>query len=73
MASDIVQQQVGALACGSVVDALYEKDMEKVLLPPRTSVDSAAAQEAWDNLSVSASKSAEAIDILENAARAIGL
>lgn len=73
MASDIVQQQIAALACGSVVDALYESDLEKVLIPPLDAVDAKAAQNAWDDLSVSAKKSAEAIGIVESTLQRLGV
>lgn len=33
IASSQVQIQIAALACGSVVDALYPDDLERVLLP----------------------------------------
>lgn len=73
MASSVVQQQIAALACGSVVDALYEDDLRKVLIPPLDAVDGKAAQEAWDDLSASAKKSAEAIKIVESALQALGI
>jgi hypothetical protein len=73
MASDIVQQQIGALACGSVVDALYESDLEGVIIPPLDAVDSAAAQTAWDDLSESAKKSSAAINLVESTLAALGI
>jgi hypothetical protein len=34
LATDHVQAQIKALACGSVVDAIYEPDLEQVIVPP---------------------------------------
>ena len=73
MASDIVQKQIAALACGSVVDALYESDLEGVIIPPLDAVDSAAAQAAWDDLSESANKSSEAINLVESTLATLGI
>lgn len=73
MASAIVQQQIAALACGSVVDALYERDLEGVVIPPFEAVDAAAAQKAWEDLSSSAKKSAEAIRIVESTLHELGI
>ncbi|MGY3262237.1 hypothetical protein [Frigoribacterium sp. 2355] len=49
LASQAVRRQVAAMACGSVVDALYEEDVKSVVLPPRSSVDSAAVINAWND------------------------
>lgn len=73
MASNIVQDQIAALACGSVVDALYEADLEKVLIPPLDIGDAKAAQAAWNDLSASAKKSADAIKIVEDALQQLGI
>ncbi|MEV8136762.1 hypothetical protein [Microbacterium aurantiacum] len=73
MASSIVQQQIAALACGSVVDALYESDLEGVVIPALDSVDAGAAQQAWDDLSTSAKKSTQAISLVETALGQLGI
>lgn len=73
MASDIVQQQIAALACGSVVDALYESDLKTVLIPPIDAVNARSAQAAWDDLSWSAKKSAEAIGLVESTLQRLGI
>lgn len=73
MASAIVRQQIAALACGSVVDALYEEDLETVVIPPCEVIDAEAAQEAWNDLSESAKKSAEAIDLVESTLQGLGV
>ena len=73
MASSIVQRQIASLACGSVVDALYVEDLEAVIIPPRELVDAEAASEAWDDLSASVKKQAEAINLVESALRELGL
>lgn len=73
MASDIVQRQIAALACGSVVDALYEEDLKRVVLPPRGLVDGAAAQVAWDDLSASGKKTTAAISTVEDALHNLGI
>ncbi|MFC3960659.1 hypothetical protein [Nocardia jiangsuensis] len=63
-ASDIVQIQIAALCCGSVVDALYPNDLKRVLLPPRRLVDSSAVEQAWDTM-------AEAGRLFDQASRLI--
>ncbi|SMF45154.1 hypothetical protein L603_002300000550 [Cellulosimicrobium cellulans J34] len=73
MASNIVQRQIEALACGSVVDALYEADLEKILIPPFDAVDAQVAQAAWNDLSASAKKSAEAIELVERTLQRLGI
>lgn len=75
MASDIVQEQIASLACGSVVDALYESDLAGVVIPPLSAVDTDAdaAQLAWDDLSASAKKSAEAINLVESTLTSLGV
>ena len=60
LASDAVREQVAALACGSVVDALYPEDLENVVLPPRELVDSAAVSAAWQGFADAAMQAAEA-------------
>ena len=48
IASDLVQAQISSLACGSMVDALYEDDLAKVILPPRTSsLEGNSVSKAW--------------------------
>lgn len=73
MASDAVQQQIGSLARGSVVDALYEEDLKKVLLPPIETADFQAAQDAWSDISASETKSAKAIEAIESTLRGLGV
>jgi hypothetical protein len=47
VAIEHVQAQIKALACGSVVDALYETDLREVVLPPLGGVDGSAVARAW--------------------------
>lgn len=49
-----VQTQIKALACGSVVDALYEPDVRAVVLPPPGKVDGSAVVFAWEKFSKAA-------------------
>lgn len=42
------QIQLRALACGSVVDALYEHDIESVILPPALNIDTKQISHAWN-------------------------
>ncbi|GAB4680664.1 hypothetical protein MOKP105_35460 [Mycobacterium avium subsp. hominissuis] len=65
LASDAVREQVAALACGSVVDALYPEDLENVVLPPRELVDSASVAAAWEGFADAAMKAAEARRMVE--------
>ncbi|ETA93372.1 hypothetical protein O984_09405 [Mycobacterium avium 05-4293] len=65
LACDAVREQVAALACGSVVDALYPEDLENVVLPPRELVDSASVAAAWEGFADAAMKAAEARRMVE--------
>lgn len=67
MASDAVRSQVVALSCGSVVDALYPKDVEEVILPPRDAVDSMAVSEAWRQMAEGSKLLADAAAIIDEA------
>lgn len=73
MASDAVRQQISALACGSVVDALYPEDLKSVVLPPRELVDSKAVIQAWAGFSVAAVKAAQARQLVETALSKLGV
>lgn len=64
-ASDQVQLQVKALACGSVVDALYTDELEKVVLPPPGGVDGAGVLRAWAQFSEATRIQATATDAIE--------
>lgn len=65
IASEVVQEQIAALACGSVVDALYPETLEDVVLPPRELVDSPGVNAAWDDLAAAAVKAHEATRMIE--------
>ncbi len=67
MASPAVRQQMSAAACGSVVDALYEPDIENVVLPPRDLVDSPAVAQAWRDFDESNQLVRDAAASLEDA------
>jgi hypothetical protein len=73
MASNAVQEQITALACGSVVDALYPDDLESVVLPPRDLVDSAAVITAWEGFSEAAQKTAQARQMIERELAKLGV
>lgn len=73
IASEAVQRQIAALACGSVVDALYPEDLLSVVLPPRELVDSAAVVDAWNDFSNAAKKAAQARRMIEDALTALGV
>ena len=64
MASDIVQTQIAALSCGSVVDALYPEDLKEVLLPPCDAVRFSTVTTAWEHM-------AEASRLLDQASAII--
>jgi len=72
MASDAVQEQIAALACGSVVDALYPDDLESVVLPPRDCVDGRAVSQAWENLSEALSERRNVRRLIDDALAALG-
>lgn len=73
MASDAVQEQIAALACGSVVDALYPEDLASVVLPPRHMVDSAMVSAAWQGFADAAVKATEARKTVEAALAKVGV
>jgi hypothetical protein len=73
MASDVVQHQIAALACGSVVDALYREDLESVVLPPRHLVDSETVTSAWEGFSEAAVKAAKARKMVEKSLVKLGV
>ena len=60
------QIQLRALACGSVVDALYEDDLEGVILPPPLNINSKKISHAWDLFAKSQIEENSAIIELEN-------
>ena len=62
--SDCVQAQLRALACGSVVDALYEEDIRRVVLPPPES-DATGVLGAWKLFTTAQSLEDEAISDFE--------
>jgi len=57
--------QIKALASGSVVDALYESDMEKVVLPPDKGVDGPAVVASWAKFAQARGAEAEAIALVD--------
>ena len=64
IASSQVQSQIAAFACGSVVDALYPEDLERILLPPRESVDSQAVIDAWGKFAQASEREAKVVQLL---------
>lgn len=69
MASRTVRRQIAAVACGSVVDALYEEDIKSVILPSRSSVDSASVMNAWDEFDRANVLMDQAVEKIESAFR----
>lgn len=67
LASRAVRDQIASVACGSVVDALYEEDIRSVALPPRAAVDSAAVVQAWADFDEANGFMGEAIKQIETA------
>ena len=65
MASRAVQEQIAALACGSVVDALYEDDLKRVVIPPRSATNSESVREAWEMFAEAKRLEASAIGRIE--------
>lgn len=67
-----VQEQVMALACGSVVDALYPEEMESVVLPPVDRSVGVAVLEAWEDMDRSVALERDAVSMVESALRGFG-
>jgi hypothetical protein len=64
-ATQQVQLQIKALACGSVVDALYEDDLKQVVLPPPGGVDGKAVMTSWRKFTWASEVQAEAESCIE--------
>lgn len=60
----IVQAQLSAVACGSVVDAVYPEDVEKFILPPQVEFDYDRVTTAWEMISEADSLKTEACQLL---------
>lgn len=62
-AADATQVQLAAVACGSVVDALYEEDIASVVLPPLEGIAAGSAVEvAWSLFAEAAESERAAVD-----------
>ena len=57
--------QVKALASGSVVDALYVPDMERVILPPPDGVDGISIAVSWERFAQARAAEANAVAIVD--------
>lgn len=73
IASDVVQEQIAALACGSVVDALYPETLGDVILPPRELVDAAVVNAAWAGFAEAAKKTTQASRLIEQSLAELGI
>lgn len=60
----IVQAQLSAVACGSVVDAVYPEDVEKLIVPPSVDFDYDRVTNAWEMIDKADNLKAEACKIL---------
>ena len=60
----VVQAQICALACGSVVDAVYPEDVEKVIIPPMIDYPYEKVVEAWDKFDIADQKKQQACNQL---------
>lgn len=60
----IVQAQLSAVACGSVVDAVYPEDVEKFILPPQIGFEYDRVTTAWEMISKADSLKTEACQLL---------
>jgi len=65
--SQHAQVQLRALACGSVVDALYEDDIGRIILPPQLSGDTEKVENAWESFANARAAEDEALTMFENA------
>jgi len=66
VSSEQVQLQIKALACGSVVDALYEEDLRDIMLPPVGSVNGSDIRAAWEKFSSASRLETAGIALVEN-------
>ena len=60
----IVQAQLSAVACGSVVDAVYPEDVEKFILPPPIEFEYDRVTTAWKMIAKADSLKTEACQLL---------
>lgn len=65
IASRFVRDQIAAIACGSVVDALYPVDLENLILPDRSLVDSDKVMQAWNDFDSANELMSQAIEKIE--------
>jgi hypothetical protein len=72
-ASDVVQEQIAALACGSVVDALYPDDLADLIVPPLERSDSDTVNQAWHDLAAAAGSCDAATARIESSLEDLGL
>ena len=61
------REHIAAIACGSVVDALYEEDLENVVLPDRSTVNSEQVIQAWADFDRANELMEQATDRIEQA------
>lgn len=61
------QAQVKACSCGSVVDTVYPRDLDRVILPPVDDEKGDEAAQAWADLSSANEYERRAVDSLETA------
>lgn len=66
-----VQSQIKALACGSVVDALYEPDLEHVVLPPPGVVNGDEVILAWNKFTQATHAECNAVRLIEDGLAAL--
>jgi len=62
-----VQQQIQALACGSVVDTLYEGDIDSIVLPQVADQAGEKAAQAWEDFATAQCLEHRAISLFEAA------
>lgn len=64
MIHPVVQAQIYSIACGSVVDAVYPDDMEKIIIPKAINFPYEQVVEAWDMFDKAEKLKIEACEML---------
>lgn len=64
LAHPVVKAQIHALACGSVVDAVYPEDVENIVFPPCIDFPYDEVIKAWEKFDVAAEYKREACNIM---------
>lgn len=73
VACDVVQEQIAASACGSVVDSVYPELLETVILPKMTRDESSNVLNAWQMMEEAEELEKRAISLVDAEVAQLGI